>query len=144
MKYIYIIIALMVIDMAAFGRNLTEMKEWREKGLPYDTRSGVRIEIYDLQKKGNDNIDINIRVHNLSGKTLDELTIKIWVWKKEGVYVEEMMLLSKDEPSYKRIKSGKEKFFPRRGSYYRLKGVKYSEMKDLKVEIGRVVSRGVR
>ena len=140
MKYIYIVIAAVVIGIGVFGRNFTELKEWREKRLPYDSRSGIRVEIYDLKER-DDNIDVNIRLHNFTSKTLYEARIKIWVWKVEGVYVEEITLLSKDDPFHKGIRSGEEKFFPKKGSYYRLKGVKYSEMKEMKVEIGRVVYR---
>lgn len=139
-----VVIALVIFSVNTFGRNLSEKKEWEAKDLPYDSRSGVRVEVYDLQKKGNDNIDINIRLHNISEKALDEVTVKVWVWKPEGVYVEEITLLSREDASFNRIRGGEEKFFPRRGSYYRLKGVKYSEMKDMKIKIGRLVLRGVR
>lgn len=140
MKYIYIVGVLAIIGIWSFGRNLTEMKEWRKKSLPSDSRSGVRVEIYDLQER-DDNIDVNIRLHNFTYKTLYEVRVKIWVWKREGVYVKELTLISEEDPFSKRIRSGEEKFFPKKGSYYRLEGVKYSEMEDISIEIGRVVYR---
>ncbi len=127
---------------SGYSRNYTDLQEWRGRGLPSQIKSGVVVEVYELKRSARDMIDINIRLHNLSSATLDEAIIKVWVWKSDGVWVEEIPLVEKKSSS-KSIGSGREKFFPGKGRYYTL-GVNYDEASRIEIEISRVVSKRVR
>ncbi len=140
MKRYLLFLILLLSSMSSYGRTYTELQEWREKGFPSQIKNGVVVEVYDLKRSPRDMIDVNIRLHNLSSAALDEAVIKLWVWKKDGVWVEELSLM---EGSSEKINSGMEKFFPGKGRYYTL-GVKYDEAARIEIEISRVVSKRVR
>lgn len=142
MKKYFLFIILLLSYTLGYSRNYTELQEWRKRGLPSQIKNGVVVEIYDLKKSPKDTIDINVRLHNLSSKTLDEVVIKVWAWKEDGVWVEEIPLVEKNT-SKESINSGREKFFPGKGRYYTL-GVKYDEASRIEIEISRVVSKRVR
>ena len=140
-KYVLFLI-LLLSSISSYSRNYRELQEWRERGLPSQIKSGVVVEVYDLKRSAGDMIDINIRLHNLSSTTLDEAIIKVWVWKSDGVWVEEIPLVEKKSSS-ESISSGREKFFPGKGRYYTL-GVNYDDASRIEIEISRVVSKRVR
>lgn len=140
MKRYLLLLILLLSSVSSYSRTYTELQEWRERGLPSQIKSGVVVEVYDLKRSPRDMIDINIRLHNLSSSALDEAVIKVWVWKKDGVWVEEISLM---EGSSESINSGREKFFPEKGRYYTL-GIKYDEATRIELEISRVISKRVR
>ncbi len=140
MKRYLLFLILLLSSVPTYSRTYTELQEWRERGLPSQIKNGVVVEVYDLKRSPRDMIDVNIRLHNLSSAALDEAVIKLWVWKKDGVWVEELSLM---EGFSEKINSGMEKFFPGKGRYYTL-GVKYDEAKRIEIEISRVVSKRVR
>ncbi len=140
MKRYLLFLILLLSSVPTYSRTYTELQEWRERGLPSQIKNGVVVEVYDLKRSPRDMIDVNIRLHNLSSAALDEAVIKLWVWKKDGVWVEELSLM---EGFSEKINGGMEKFFPGKGRYYTL-GVKYDEAKRIEIEISRVVSKRVR
>lgn len=143
MRKHFIFIVLFFNICLSYSRNYTELQEWRGKALPSQIKNGVVVEVYDLKKLENDSIGVNIRLHNLSTKTLDEVVIKLWMWKRDGVWVDEVTLLEKDGSSGSVI-SGREYFFPRKSSYYAVKGIEYGEITKIQIEISRLVSKRAR
>lgn len=143
MKKKYLVIIFLAVVSFSFGRNYTELQNWRAKGLPSVVKSGITVEIYDLKKASNDKIDLNIRSHNMSSKTVTELNVKVWLWKEEGVYVEEIVLVTGDS-YFEYLNSGRDDYFPSKGGYYRLKGIDYSEVTKVQLEISRIVSKRAR
>ncbi len=139
MKYILCVVMIAAIGVISFGRTKSELEEWREKGLPSQIKRGVVVEIYDMKEAPGDATDINIRVHNLSEGRVGALKVKVWFWKDEGVHIEELELV--EENKSEDLSRGREKFFPRKGSYYRLKEVKYSEVRRIDLEISRILSK---
>lgn len=143
MRKAYLLVVFLVVVSISLGRNYTELQNWRAKGLPSAIKSGISVEVYDLKKASNDKIDLSIRAHNMSSKTVTELNIKVWLWKKEGVFVEEIKLLTGNS-SFEYLDSGRDDYFPSKGRYYRIKGINYSEVTRVQVEISRIVSKRVR
>ena len=143
MRRVYLLVVFLVVASISFGRNYTELQNWREKGLPSAVKSGITVEIYDLKKTSNDKIELSIRAHNMSSKTVTELNIKVWLWKKEGVFVEEIMLVTGNS-SFEYLNSGRDDYFPSKGRYYRIEGINYSEVTKVQVEMSRIVSKRVR
>ena len=143
MKRFYLLVVFVIIGAITSGRNYTELQKWREKGLPSTIKSGITVEVYDLKKASNDGIDINIRSHNMSSKTVTELSVKVWLWKGEGVYVEELLLVAGGS-SFDYLNSGRDNYFPGKNRYHRIDAVKYDEVRKIQLEISRIVSKRVR
>lgn len=143
MRKAYLLVVFLAVVSISLGRNYTELQNWRAKGLPSVVKSGITVEIYDLKKTSNDKIDLSIRAHNMSSKTVTELKIKVWLWKEEGVFVEEIVLVTGNS-SFEYLGSGRDKYFPSKGNYYRIEGINYSDVTKVQVEISRVVSKRVR
>ncbi len=134
----------MIFTMALYGRNYTELQEWREKKLPGTMSRGVQIEIYDfesIQGVKYEYPSINIRVHNRGNSVVEELIVSIWFWKKEGVYVKELFLVGDGGGYQRRLYSGEERYFPSKKRYYNFKNLKFEDVTNLDIKISKLRTR---
>ncbi|ADO82113.1 hypothetical protein [Ilyobacter polytropus] len=141
-KIIFIIF--FIFSTALFGRNYTELQEWRQKKLPVDIKKGVRVEVYDFESRHGVKYEypaINIRVHNRGSSAVTDLVITIWFWKNEGVYVKELVLIGEEGEYRKKLFSGKEKYIPSERRYYNFKDIKFKEIERLEIQITRIKTK---
>ncbi|WP_320045900.1 hypothetical protein [uncultured Ilyobacter sp.] len=140
----FVFIIFFILATALFGRNYTELQEWREKKLPIDIKKGVQVEIYDFESRQGVKYKypaINIRIHNRGSSAVEDLVITLWFWKNEGVYVKELVLLGEEGGYGKKLFSGEERYMPSERRYYNFKDIRFEEIKRIEMKITRMKSR---
>lgn len=139
-----IFVIFMIFSGVLYGRNYTELQEWREKRLPMEIKNGVQVEVYDFESRQGVKHEypaVNIRVHNRGSSTVEELVITLWFWKEGGVYVKELVLIGEKGQYRKKLFSGEEKYMPGERRYYNFKNLKFDEITNLEMEISRLKTR---
>jgi hypothetical protein len=140
MKRIIFIIFLF-LTVGLYGRNYTELMEWRGKNLPKVTKQGVKVEIYDFKAMPGVKYDypgINIRVHNRGTLVVEELIVSVWFWTKDGVQIKELTLVGEHGGHRKKLFSGEEEYMPSEKRYYKFKNLKFQDITTLEIRISKV------
>ncbi|WP_319371263.1 hypothetical protein [uncultured Ilyobacter sp.] len=131
----------LIFGTLLYGRNYTELQEWRAKSLPMVIKNGVQVEVYDFESKQGIKYEypaINIRVHNKGSSVVEELVVTLWFWKQEGVYVKELVLVGNSGAYSKKLVSGEERYMPSERRYYKFKNLKFENVKKIDMKITRM------
>lgn len=139
-----VFIIFMIISAVLYGRNYTELQEWREKSLPMEIKNGVQVEIYDFESRPGVKYEypaVNIRVQNRGDSAVEELVVALWFWKEDGIYIKELVLIGENGEYRKKLFSGEEKYMPGERRYYSFKKLKFDEITSLEMKISRLKIR---
>lgn len=139
-----ILLLLILFSISAYGRTYSEYEEWKSKNLPWTIRRSVQVEINDFLSEpgtGYDYPGIRLRVHNRGNLMVEELVVSVWFWKKDGVYVREMILVDRNGSWNERLLPGEERYMPGEKRYYYFENLKFDEIERLDIKIKRVTTR---